>query len=254
MPQVELIYAADCPNVPAARAQLLRAFAAAGLTARWQEWERNAQGSPGYAHGFGSPTILINGADAAGHHTGFADAACCRLYAHGAGELSGIPALQAIVAKLRDAHKAETPASGVADTWNSTAATLPTLGVALLPKLTCPACWPAYTSLLSSLGLGFINFTPYLLPLTALFLVVSLAALSYRARHRRGYGPLWVGVAAGALILIGKFGFGSNPALYSGIALLMGASVWNVWPRVQRPCLACVPAGQGVQSRGNHSI
>lgn len=54
-----------------------------------------------------------------------------------------------------------------------------------------------------------------------------------------------------ALILIDKFGFGSDPALYSGIAVFMGAAVWNVWPRVQRPCLACVPAGQGVQLRGN---
>lgn len=253
MPRVELIYAADCPHVPAARAQLLRAFAAAGLAARWQEWEGNALESPGYARGFGSPTILINGADAAGHQAGPADTACCRLYAHGAGELSGIPALQAIVAKLRDANKADTPASGVAHAWSSPAATLPTFGVALLPKLTCAACWPAYANLLSALGLGFINFTPYLLPFTLLFLVISWVVLGYRARYRRGYGPLCMGVAAGALLLIGKFGFGSDPALYSGIVLLMGASVWNVWPRAQRPCLACVPAGQDVQSRGSQS-
>jgi hypothetical protein len=34
---VELMYDTECPNVQDARAQLLRAFAAAGLPPHWQE-------------------------------------------------------------------------------------------------------------------------------------------------------------------------------------------------------------------------
>src|SRR5260370_27513328 len=45
----------------------------------------------------------------------------------------------------------------------------PGIGVSLLPKLMCPACWPAYAAVLSSVGLGFLISTTYLLPLTALF-------------------------------------------------------------------------------------
>ncbi len=44
MTSVELIYDHDCPNVPKARAQLLRAFADVGIPPRWSEWER---GDPG---------------------------------------------------------------------------------------------------------------------------------------------------------------------------------------------------------------
>ena len=67
-------------------------------------------------------------------------------------------------------------------------AALPSVGVALLPKLTCPVCWPAYTALLSSLGISFVDYTPYLLPTVAIFLAVALSALAYRAKARRGYG------------------------------------------------------------------
>jgi mercuric ion transport protein len=41
---------------------------------------------------------------------------------------------------------------------------LPGVGVSLLPKLTCPACWPAYAGLLSSVGLGFSYQRPIYCP------------------------------------------------------------------------------------------
>lgn len=100
-----------------------------------------------------------------------------------------------------------------------------------MPKLVCPACWPAYAGLLSALGLGFINYSPYLLPLTLVFLVVVLTTLALRAETRRGYAPLALGILAAVLVLIGKFHFDSNSATYTGVALLVGASIWNSWPR-----------------------
>jgi hypothetical protein len=54
---------------------------------------------------------------------------------------------------------------------------MPGIGMALLPKLACPACWPAYAGLLSTLGVGFLGSTKYLLPLTATFLFVAVGCL-----------------------------------------------------------------------------
>jgi MerR family copper efflux transcriptional regulator len=65
-------------------------------------------------------------------------------------------------------------------------AVLPAIGVALLPKLTCPACRPAYAGVLSALGLGFVNYTPFLLPLTVLFLLLSVVSLVFAAQRRIG--------------------------------------------------------------------
>ena len=39
---VELVYDKDCPHVGAARANLLRAFEAAAVPARWTEWEQSS--------------------------------------------------------------------------------------------------------------------------------------------------------------------------------------------------------------------
>ena len=117
--------------------------------------------------------------------------------------------------------------------WRSSLGTIPGIAVAFLPKLACPACWPAYAGFLSSIGLGFLVHDQYLLPLTAGFLVLALIALCYRAHTRRGYAPLTAGIAASALVLIGKFGFESDLAMYSGIGLLVAASVWA--PAGRRP-------------------
>jgi len=50
------------------------------------------------------------------------------------------------------------------------------------------------------MGLTFLLDTAYLLPLTILFLVVSVGALGFRAQRRRGFGPFLVGTGAGALL------------------------------------------------------
>ena len=127
--------------------------------------------------------------------------------------------------------------------WKRTLTVLPGIGVSLLPKLACPMCWPAYAGLLSSLGLGFLISAEYLLPVTAAFLLVAVVALVVRARSRRGYGPMLLGLIAAAAVLYGKFSLESDAAMYTGIALLVAASVWNSWPRLSASCPECVPAG-----------
>jgi mercuric ion transport protein len=237
---VELIYAKECPNVAMARERLLRAFSAVGMTPHWQEWDRNDSASPAHAHAYGSPTILVNGRDVTGIDPSADGADACRVYAS-SGTFNGAPAIDSIANALREVH-ADTPGQSPRAGWRNAIAALPAVGAAALPKLTCPVCWPAYTALLSSMGVGFINYTPYLFPLTASFLALSLIALGWRAQRRRGYGPLLVGLAASALLLVGKFAFESDAAMYAGIAFLVAASFWNAWPRAQQAagnCPAC---------------
>lgn len=116
-------------------------------------------------------------------------------------------------------------------TWKQGLLALPGVGISILPKLACPACWPAYAGLLSSVGLGFLISAKYLLPLTVAFLVLVLAALVFRARHRRGYGPFLIGVIAASAVLVGKFVWSSHTIVYSAVGLLVIASLWNSWPR-----------------------
>lgn len=116
-------------------------------------------------------------------------------------------------------------------TWKQGLLALPGVGVAMLPKLACPVCWPAYAGLLSSLGLGFLISTAYLLPLTVVFLILALAALAFRATKRRGYGPFVLGIIAALAVLFGKFLWEANTITYGAVGTLVVASLWNAWPR-----------------------
>ncbi|MBI5437540.1 MAG: hypothetical protein HY936_01045 [Nitrosomonadales bacterium] len=240
MTTVELIYFRECPNISLARERLLQAFAAAGITPQWQEWERNDPASPTHACAYGSPTILVNGRDVTGIEPSTDSAGACRVYTHASSTTDGAPNVDAIATALRKPHATARARAG----WHSSFAALPAIAAAALPKLTCPACWPAYSGLLSSMGVSFINYTPYLFPLTAAFLLVSLIALGWRAPRRRGYGSLWFGLAASAVLLVGKFAFDSDIAMYAGMAVLVAASLWNAWPHARREaagnCPACV--------------
>src|SRR5262249_29576471 len=120
--------------------------------------------------------------------------------------------------------------------------TLPAVAVSLLPKVACPVCAPAYTALLSAVGLGFLG-RRYLLPVTAGFLTLALAALVFRASDRWGRGPFGVGVAGAAAVRGGGFLLGSDSTSYVGVGLILAASIWNAIPRRKTPeaCLACPP-------------
>ncbi|MDQ6760220.1 MAG: hypothetical protein M3Z32_10205 [Acidobacteriota bacterium] len=234
---VEFIYDADCPHVEAARANLLQAFSATRVAAKWTEWDRSSLDSPTHVRRYGSPTVLVNGRDVAGESSNEA-VNCCRLYAATNGSHTGAPPAELIQSALLTAE--DLNRSG----WKRTLAVAPGIGVALLPKLTCPMCWPAYAGLLSALGLSILLSTRYLFLLTALFLSVSVGALCYRAQKRRGYAPTILGLGAAAITLMGKFALDSTAAMYAGLALLGAASLWNSWPRrVISGCSQCAPAG-----------
>jgi len=243
--QIELVYEKTCPNIDAARSQLLKAFAAAGSTPHWQEWDVSDNDVPAHVHGYGSPTILVNGVDVTGRMPEGNDD-CCRIYACTDQANKGVPPLADIVRAIKSAAAGPTGEQHGRSAGLNGAA-LPAIGVALLPKLACPACWPAYAGLLSSMGLGFIDYTPYLLPVTALFLFFAIAALAYGARVRRGYGPLGLGLVAATVIMTGKFFYDNDATMYAGLLLLVLASLWNAWPKKSPAgtlsCPACDTAG-----------
>ena len=77
--------------------------------------------------------------------------------------------------------------------------------------------------------------TAYLLPLTVVSLVLALAALGYRAKSRRGNGPFVVGIMAAVGLVVGKFVVESDTVVYTSITGLIGASLWNSWPKKSAP-------------------
>ena len=238
---VELIYDRDCPNVLDARANLVKALTASGREARWTEWDRSAPDGPPHVRGYGSPTILVDRKDVAGSPASEGNPSC-RLYQNVAGRFAGMPSVEQITAALALKYGVPDAAARASAGWRSSLVAVPGIAFALLPKLTCPACWLAYAGLLSSVGLGFLLDETYLFPLTAAFLLLAVGALAFRARTRQGYGPFVLGLAAAVVVLAGKFAFGSNAAMYGGIAVLVAASVWNAWPVRSKDagCPACV--------------
>ncbi|MEK7876313.1 MAG: hypothetical protein AAB325_09030 [Pseudomonadota bacterium] len=241
---VELIYDADCPNVAATRSLLIKAFARTGVSARWQEWERGSPESPDHVRDFGSPTILVDGEDIAGIGPA-AGIRACRVYSDSGGILRAAPPLDLICAALLE--DAATRRHGVAGRgrWQATVASMPAIGTALLPKLTCPLCLPAYAALLSALGLKFFDYTPYLLSLTLAFLAFALGALALHARRTGHWIALMTGVAAAAIVLLGKFTFELDWLNTVGIGLLVIAILISMRRKASPtlPCRECVESG-----------
>lgn len=232
MTTVELLYFPDCPNVPAAREQLRRACEAAGVPAVWSEVDVTSESAPAHARGYGSPTVLVDGKDVTGAAPG--GGSSCRIYV-GSG-VRGVPPLDVIIAVLRISAP-RSPGNA------ATLAVIPGALLSALPVVSCPSCWPAYAGVLSSLGVPFLMDASWLLPLTVGALLLALVGLGYRARRRRGFGPLSLGALAATGILLGKFALELNASVYAGTALLVAASVWNSWPKKQPDsCDACASA------------
>ena len=195
------------------------------------EWDRKSPESPACVRRYGSPTILVDGRDVAGAEpVGASDA--CRVYEHLGEGLKRVPPAQLIASALRSAGR-PTPIRAVARRRGGWVflAPVPGVGAALLPIGACPACWPAYASILGSLGLGFLLDSTHLLPITIGLLGLTLFALAFRARSHRGYRPLVLGIASVFCVLVFKFAYVLDPLLYAGLLGLVAASGWNAWPK-----------------------
>ncbi len=243
---VELVYDKDCPNVKSTRMQIIHAFNQLNLTPKWSEWDHEDPECPKHLKGYGSPTILVDRKDVSEMKSN-GNENCCRLYTDQDGRIKGVPSVEEIQSSLIKAMN--TPKQGIISTGKNIFSVLPSIGLALLPKLTCPACWPAYAGILSSFGITFVNYTPYLFPLTAVFLIFALFTLFYKASSRRGYKPFLLGIVSTILVLMGKFLFSSDEIMYSGLVLLSISTIWNSIPirkSDSSTCPACVSTGNPI--------
>lgn len=246
---VELIYDADCPNIAATRSLLIKAFTKIGVSARWKEWERDLPENPEYVQSFGSPTILVNGKDIA-EFSSRSGTHACRVYSGGDGTLQPTPPLELICAALLTGAPARKRRIAGEGRWQAIAASFPAIGTALLPKLACPLCLPAYATLLSVLGLEFFDYTPYLLPLTITFLTVALSALVIQARRVRQWAALMISIPASAIVLLGKFAFELDWLTTVGIGLLVVAILIGIGQKPSQitPCPACAAGESEVKA------
>lgn len=128
----------------------------------------------------------------------------------------------------------------------SFAAMLSGTGAWLIPTGVCPACWPAYAGAASSLGLGFTLGAGFLVPFAALLLALSLFALGYRARKRRGYGPFVLGILGALGLLAGKLVLVSDVLSFVALAAIVAAGFWNSLPArsVSTSCSGTCPAAE----------
>ena len=114
----------------------------------------------------------------------------------------------------------------------------------MVSAASCPACFPALASLGAAAGLGFLSeyeglFINTLLPLFAGVALVA-NALGWFA-HRRWLRSL-LGMLGPALVLAAMllfFGQWWTPRLlYTGLALMVGVSLWDLLSPANKRCSA----------------
>jgi mercuric ion transport protein len=106
----------------------------------------------------------------------------------------------------------------------------------------CPACFPALASLGAAAGLGFLTeyeglFLTTLLPLFAgvALLANALGWFSHRQWHRSLLGMAGPAlVMAATMLFFGRWW--TSYLLYSGLALMVGAALWDLFSPSRRKC------------------
>jgi hypothetical protein len=232
--KVEILYVAGCPHHAATVARARDVACTRGVASEVEEIEVRSLDDATRLRFLGSPSVRVDRCDIEpAARSSAAYALAYRTY--GAG---GVPAATLFAAALDGGGAAATPPRGG---WRHSLPAAAGGAALLLPVGTCPACFPAYAAVLSTLGVGFLLHERYLLPIASVLLTAALGGLAYRAHTRRGYGPLVAGTIGSAVALIGKFTLGSNPVLYLGLSMLAVAATWNAWPHAATPssCARC---------------
>jgi len=239
MTQIELIYDSDCPNVDTARANLKQALVNLSFDTDWTEWERTQASAPAYVQRYGSPTVLIDG-NPIGKTGVNEEGNSCSIYLDEHGKIAYIPSVNQMRSAIQKAilKRKARPIMGIISSSGS--------GIsALIPVISCPLCWPAYTSLLAALGIGFFNYSSYLIPLLISFIGFVGFSLWRDYHFHKRIIPFLFALFGGASVIFAKIIYSYNLLLYTGIACLVVASIINIFyvkkmaKKLMQPCEGC---------------
>lgn len=222
--KIELVYDSDCPNAEQARINLEQALKQSGIKTEWKEWNRQNENIPSYLKRYGSPTILINGKDIV-ENMPDSQSDSCRVYADKDGYLQGVPSVEAIKDAINNQQSRL-----IRSRFGGILAAVPAIGIAFLPKIVCPLCWPAYAGILSAIGLGFLLTGTNLLIISTVFLGMSLIVFGLRGKARGNFIPFGIAFAGIFMLLAGKFFFDNLSLFYTGTFFLTGAVFADIWP------------------------
>jgi hypothetical protein len=210
--KIDLLYFKGCPNVDQARDHLKKALAQLSLPIQWNEIDVEDPNTEPHLKGFPSPTILVNGFDVATGLKSAPGSSACKI--------GGIPE----TARIIESIKKSSSKRGMMAFF----AAIPATTIAVFPSVFCPACYPALAALLSSFGLGFFASEAVIQPLTVTFLLIALLALFYQSYKLKKYGSFAIGVIGALGIYAGHYLFPSLVLTYTSVAMLIGASIWNL--------------------------
>src|SRR5436309_15204418 len=99
--------------------------------------------------------------------------------------------------------------------------------------LKCPACIPALSALLSSLGVGFAFVRWLLIGL----LLIGIGSIAWAAKLHGRWWVLAPGVVGATLIYSGRYIWYSPAVVWTGAAAMIGASLANFF--FKRACCQC---------------
>lgn len=217
--KIQLLSFPGCPNADVAREALRHALHQVGLPPQFDDVDVSAPDTPEPLKGWGSPTILVNGSDVAGETRSINPS--CRLYEGTSTENRGIPPIDVIVGAITGVRRSRAH-------WLRAIAVLPGAALALLPAVTCPACFAAYAGVMSAVGLGFLVNERMLAPLILVFLAIGVFGVAWSTRRHGEPGPLVLTVLGSIAVVVGRLIWSVPIVLYGGIAILLGASLWNL--------------------------